>query len=114
MIFIIEAFGGSYEDAWTKSIAGCKRQSDAEVLVDNLEKWLSDIRSTELPESLTDHDSDDDEAVLRRAIALDEFKNQVLIDMEVPEELHEWLLENWDFSYDCDWAGYRIKEVPLL
>lgn len=115
-MIVIEAFGGSYEDAWTNVVAVCKSETRASELIANLEEWLADIRSMELPESLElyNFDESDDEDMLRRDISLNEFKEQILIDMGVPEELHEWLTENWDYSYDCDVPGYRTKEVPLL
>jgi len=115
-MIVIEAFGGSYEDAWTCVVAVCKTESRAAELIESLEEWLGEIRNTELPESVELHNFDEsnDEEMIRRDIALGEFREQVLIDMGVPEELHEWLTENWDYSYDCDVPGYRTKEVPLL
>jgi hypothetical protein len=110
-IFLVIAYGGQYEDAWERVLRACYSEEAAQTAIDNLVKYLDEIRGTELPESLEgcDFDFNDDDDICRHHIALNEFKDQVLIDMGVPEVDREWLLENWEHSYPF----YRIQEVVL-
>jgi len=95
-IFLVIAYGGQYEDAWERVLRACYSEESAQTTIDNLVKYLDEIRGTEFPESLEEwnFDFEDDDDVCRHDIALNEFKDQVLIDMDVPEIDREWLLEN--------------------
>lgn len=114
-IFLVMAFGGRYEEAWERVIRAFYTEADAQALIDFFEIKLAEIRSTKLPESLElwNFDFEDDEDSNRYDIALNEFKEQLLIEMNVEELNREWLLENWDSSYDCNVPGYQIEKVAL-
>lgn len=115
IVYVIEACGGEWDDSWSRPICVCKTNEEAESLINNLVKWLDEIRDMELPESLQDYNFDDDEDdQIRRDIALYEYKNQIMIDMGVPEELCGWLEEQWDSSYCCDKPFYGVTETVML
>lgn len=114
-VYVVEAGGGEYDDSWTRPICVCKTYEEAGSLVDNLVKWLDEIRGMELPESLQDYNFEDNEDdQIRRDIALSEYKNVIMSDMGIPEELHEWFEEQWDSSYCCDKPYYNVTEVVML
>lgn len=108
-IFLVIAYGGQYEDAWERVLRACYSEEAAQTVIDNLVKYLDEIRGTELPESLKKCNFDFIDDICRHHNAVNEFRGQVLIDMDVPEIDREWLLENWDHSYPF----YRIQEVVL-
>lgn len=114
-IFLVVAYGGEYEDAWECVLRACYSEEAAQTAIDNLVKYLDQIRGTELPESLEEWNFDFEDDDCRYDIALNEFKDQVLTDMDVPEIDREWLLENWDHYhyYDCDIPYYRVDKVIL-
>jgi len=113
-IFIVRAFGGRWEDAWENSLRACSTRGGAEDLIKNYEKWIDKIRALELPESLQEYnwDVEDDRQELYGE-AIQEFKLQVMIDMGIPEIDRDFVLANWDSSYDCDRPNYTIDTLVL-
>jgi hypothetical protein len=93
---VVQAHGGDYDDTWTSNLCICKTEQKALELCILLERWIKEIREQELPEALEEHswDLDDDRQMEMRQEALDEFMHQVLLDMQVPEQFHEFVLEN--------------------
>ncbi len=113
--YVVIAFGGSYEDAWERNVRAFHDEADAKALIENYEKWIEEIRNTEPPEALAEHnwDFEDDRQSEMYMEAEDEWKRQVLLAMGVPECDHDFMLENWEHSYDCDRPNYKIEELEL-
>jgi len=114
-IFVVVGFGGQYDDAWEHSIRAFHEEAQAIALIENYDRWLTEIRSTDLPESLQEYnwDFDDERAGEMYEVGLQEFKFAIMDDLGVPEHDREWLLDNWDNSYDCDRPNYKIDKLEL-
>lgn len=113
LIHVVIAYGGKYEDAWTRNIRAFETIDQAINLITNYERWLTELRDCELPESLAGHDIDwdDQDQTTNLQIGIDEFWSVVLAEMGVPEDDRTWLLENLQGSYDCDQPSYQIDSL---
>lgn len=116
-IYVVQAFGGQYEDAWEQNVCAFQTDEEAVDFVIKLEYWIKTIREEELPEALQDYnwDLEDDEQISMYQIGLDEYYNQVLIDMGVPEEFIDFvLLHQVEPMHEHQETHFAVESLVLV
>lgn len=114
--YLVVAYGGRYEDAWKRNLRAFSTEQAANALIANYEKWLTEARAMEYPESCAEHNAPDDDDTRGWEIFSEmqsEFEQQYLVELGIPEEDIEWIKENRRGSYDCDRPSYMIEEVEF-
>jgi hypothetical protein len=112
--FLVVAYGGTYDDAWTRNLRAFSTKAAAEQLIANYDKWLTGARAMKYPESIAEGQDDftDDQWKLL-AEQQSEFEQQHLLKLGIPDEDLGWIKENHFASYSCDWPSYKIERLQF-
>lgn len=115
-IFILTAWGGQYEDYWTRNICACQSHEAAMALVESLDTWLTTIRNTPNPPELNedDFDFDDDQASTRWLMLEEQHRAYTLQQLNVPHQFHAFLHDNWKTSYSCDRPNFSLERLEVV
>lgn len=109
---IVVAFGGQYEDRWNQNLCAWSTMELATEYIKDMERWLTEIRKAKWPEECAEHniDNDDEESFDRIANERHLFQQALLDRLGVTSEVdRQFLLDNWETSYDCDRPNFKVS-----